>query len=157
VDSIFVDGIVGRIGRFLGPLLDPDRLFIVDITMRGHRGNMVLEVYIDGDEGVTTAACAGVSRALSKELDDAVLKGEAYTLTVSSPGLDRPLKFPRQFPKHVGREIHLDVRTDEGHARIGGTLTAAGEEAVEVKEKGREIPTRVPHAEILEARIVPRW
>jgi ribosome maturation factor RimP len=157
VDRISPGSIAGRIEPFLDSLLGPKGLFVVEISLRGHRGGRVLEVFIDGDEGVTTGACAEVSRALSKELDKGPLKGEAYTLTVSSPGLDRPLKLPRQYAKHVGREIRLKVRSDNGDAKIEGTLAGTGGESITVKVKGATAELPVPYASIIEARIKPPW
>jgi len=157
VERISVERIVGRIGPFLETLLAPKGLFLLDIIRRGQKSARILEVFIDGDEGVTTTACAEVSRALSKELDENVLQGEGYTLTVSSPGIDRPLKFPRQYFKHVGRDILLDVNVDGKNSRIEGTLVGVGEEAIGVKVKGGKTPTEIPYAAILEARIKSRW
>jgi ribosome maturation factor RimP len=157
VDRNSVERITGRIGPFLETLLTPGGFFVVDITMRGVKNERVIEVFIDGDQGVTTAACTEISKALSKELDENVLKGEGYTLTVSSPGLDRPLKFPRQYAKHVGREILLRVRSGSGDTRIEGTLVGAGDKAISVEVLGGKAPAEIPHAAILEARIKPRW
>jgi len=157
VDRMFVERIVGRISPFLETFLGSKGLFIVDIIIRGQKGNLVLEVFIDGDTGVNTAACAETSRALSKELDERVLQGENYALTVSSPGLDRPLKFPRQYAKHAGREIMLEVRADGGPVRITGILAEARADAVGIRMKGSEALTEVPFSDILEARIKPRW
>jgi len=157
VEKVSVDRIVNRIEPFLETLLAPMGLFVVEISIRGHQGGRALEIFVDGDQGVTTGACAEVSRALSKELDESVLRGEGYTLTVSSPGLDRPLKFPRQYPKHVGREILLRVRSDDGNTRVEGTLVGAGRDGIGVKPKGTEARREIPFGAIIEARIKPRW
>jgi len=157
VEANSVEPIAGRIESFLETLLAPRGLFVVDIVMRGRKGQRVLEVFIDGDEGVTTADCAGVSRLLSKELDERLLQGEEVTLTVSSPGLDRPLRYPRQYAKHVGREILLDLRTAEGTNRVGGTLVESDSDGIAVLLKKGDDAVKIPYADIIGARIKPRW
>ena len=62
-------------------------------------------------------------------MDDKKYLGEDYLLEVSSPGIDRPLKFPRQFIKNIGRNIIVRYGTEE---RAEGVLTSADEEKITV-------------------------
>ena len=97
-----------------------------------------INVSLDGDAGVDIDYCAKVSRALGEELELLPDLG-AYVLEVSSPGADAPMKFLRQFPKHVGREMKV-VLTDG--TEFKGSLTAvAGEQltfSYTHKEKGKK-------------------
>jgi ribosome maturation factor RimP len=145
IESIFTEFPAGR------------GIFPVDILIRGQKDNLVVEVFIDGDAGVDTTACAEISRALGKMLDDGVLKDEPYTLTVSSPGLDRPLKFPRQYPKHAGREITLVLVSGAATERLRGILLGAGAESISVRAGEKEAPREIRFADIVEAKIEPRW
>jgi ribosome maturation factor RimP len=92
-------------------------IFLVDVIVR--EGGNKIEVYIDGDVGVTIDDIAGLSRFLGKYLDEEDLIENAYTLEVSSPGLSRPLKLLRQYKKNVGRK--LEVTTTDEH-EVNGTL-----------------------------------
>jgi ribosome maturation factor RimP len=125
--------------------------------IRGPKDNLVVEVFIDGDQGVDTASCAVISRALGKDLDAGMLKDAPYTLTVSSPGLDRPLKFPRQYPKHVGRGITLRYRSGGSVERLSGVLAGADERSVRVSAGTKGDEKEIPFDDIVEARIEPRW
>lgn len=150
--------IADRIEALLGEIGGQKGLFPVDIIIRGQQGNLVVEVFIDGDAPVDADTCAGISRTIGKELEGGLLAGRAWTLTVSSPGLDRPLKFPRQYPKHVGRPIALRISADGGEERVRGVLVGAGGESILVgPEGGTGDPREIPYAEIAEAKIVPRW
>ncbi|HLF13953.1 MAG TPA: ribosome maturation factor RimP, partial [Bacteroidota bacterium] len=92
-----------------------------------------------------------------KDLDGSVLSGETYTLTVSSPGLDRPLKFPRQYPKHVGRGISVTLLSGASTTRLLGVLVAAGERSILVQTESRGEAREIAFEDIVEAKVEPRW
>jgi len=66
-------------------------------------------VFVDGDEGVSLDTCTQISRILESILDLEPSLGGVYELEVSSPGVNRPLKFPRQYLKHVGRTLRVEM------------------------------------------------
>ncbi len=103
---------------------DLSHCFIVDIILSGKK----LEVYIDGDEGISFKNCQRLSRTIEEYLDENQTLGESYTLNVSSPGVDKPLKFYRQYPKHIGRK--LEVHTTEDEIITGKLITVSEEELV---------------------------
>ena len=71
----------------------------------------ILRVFIDGPNGVTIADCEQVSNTLSVMLDvENFLDGRPYTLEVSSPGIDRPLRQQREFRRVTGREVSVYLR-----------------------------------------------
>lgn len=91
--------------------------FIVDVLISSRKGPKKVLVLLDGDNGITIDDCANLSRELSKRLDDASWMEESYTLEVSTPGLDQPLKLSRQFKKNIGRSLKvklLENKTVEG-------------------------------------------
>ncbi len=86
---------------------DYNSYFLVGVQITKQK----LSVFIDGDEGVSFGVCKKTSRYLESFLDEEKWLGENYTIEVSSPGADKPLKNPRQFNKHVGRKA--DVLLDD--------------------------------------------
>jgi len=96
-------------------LTDPGQ-FVVDVVVSARKGPKKVLVILDGDQGVSIDNCADMSRALSKLLDDAGYFEDNYTLEVSTPGVDHPLKFARQYAKHTGRRLKVKMaeRTVEG-------------------------------------------
>jgi ribosome maturation factor RimP len=157
VNRTFITRVNDAIESFLAEFTAGRGIFPVEIEIRGQKDNLVVEVFIDGDTGVDAVACAEISRALGKTLDDGALRGEPYTLTVSSPGLDRPLKFPRQYPKHAGRGIALVLRSGEATERFRGVLLEAGAESISVRAGAKGAPREIRFADIVEAKIEPRW
>lgn len=87
-------------------LTDPAH-FVVDVIVSAKRGPKKVMVLMDGDTGISIDDCAKMSRALSETLDAMPELEESYTLEVSTPGVDHPLKLNRQYPKHVGRSLRV--------------------------------------------------
>lgn len=82
-------------------------LLLIDVSIRGDERNRVIEVYIDGESGVSADTCAEVSNQLNELIDQQDLIKGKYRLDVSSPGIDRPLKYLKQFSKHINRKFEL--------------------------------------------------
>lgn len=119
-------------------LLD-EKHFIVDFKMEDKNGKTLLNILLDSDEGVTIESCARLSRAVSNELEESELMPEAYTIEVSSPGLDFPLNTERQYRKNIGRE--LKVNHSEDKEDLGKLLEVTAETIkllVQRKEKGKK-------------------
>lgn len=113
---------IGKISEAAESALRPFGGYVVDIAVRGERGSSIVQVFVDTDQGVTADQCALVSRHLSSELDRLNLIMGRYTIEVSSPGLDRPLKLARQFKKNIGRHLKLVSRVETGTTTAFGIL-----------------------------------
>jgi ribosome maturation factor RimP len=98
--------------------------FTVEIDLKP---NQRLYVFADSDSGFTFEKCQKLSRYLEGFLDENGWLGEKYLLEVSSPGIERPLKFPRQYKNNIGR--NLAITTQEGTLHEG-LLLAADDEKV---------------------------
>lgn len=83
--------------------------FVVDVAV-SLRGKHKVMIFVDGDQGVTIDDCADLSRALSDELDKLPGLNSSYVLEVSTPGVDHPLRFGRQYGKHIGRTLKVSTR-----------------------------------------------
>jgi ribosome maturation factor RimP len=104
-------------------------------------------VYVDHPKGVDHALCAEITYLLDAYRDD-------YTIDVSSPGPERPLRKPRHFADAVGRRVH--VRTDrkiDGRNRFKGELLEAADGAVTLATPDRE-PLRIPYESIVRANLI---
>lgn len=120
-----------------------------DLFRAGKR--KTLRLYIDKPEGVTIDDCTNVSHHLSDalDLDPEIIEG-AYTLEVSSPGLDRPLKSVADFTRNVGRFIRVTRSTGKP---VVGKLVSADEEKLTLTVKGASEDTVIPRAEVLVAKV----
>ena len=132
--------------------------FIVEFDVRGARGSQAVDVFLDSDDALGVGTLAQISREIGFLLDtEAALPGR-YRLNVSSPGVDRPLKLPRQYRKNVGRRLRVHYRKPggEGYTETLGDLVEADDEAVEVVLSGAE-RRRIPYDDILWAKVQLPW
>jgi ribosome maturation factor RimP len=119
----------------------------VDLTSAGKR--RVLRVAIDKDGGVTMDDIADATREVSRVLDETDLMGpQAYTLEVSSPGVDRPLTLPRHWRRNTGRLVKVKLR--EGEPTVG-RIRDTDEAGAVLDVDGTE--RRLEYAEVQKAKI----
>ena len=149
-------GLIGKISSIASPIIGSGGAYLVDVSIRGEKGSTVVEIFIDTDSGVTSGLCAEISRDISRELETANVIEGRYRLEVSSPGLDRPLKLPRQFKRHVGQQLTIVRRNGSGSAPIGGVLTELTETALVVSVTPDE-SISIPFDDVLEAHVIPRF
>jgi len=104
--------------------------YVVEIQ----QNNTKVNVFIDSDSNMNFVKCRKISRYLEEHIDENKWLGEKYVLNVSSPGVDRPLKFVRQYKKNIGRKVEV---TPKGEKPIKGTLVEVDEEGILIEEKKR--------------------
>src|SRR5277367_6841240 len=78
--------------------------FLVEVVVSKHKP-WKFTVIVDGDQGITIDGCAALSRTLNESLESEI--SDPYTLEVSTPGLDHPLKLKRQYIKNIGRGLKV--------------------------------------------------
>ena len=123
--------LVENIRNLVESKLTDNSQFVVDVVVKGQKGPRKVLIVIDGDNGVTIDDCANLSRELSKTLDDLQLFDDSYTLEVSTPGLDQPLRLRRQYTKNVGRRIK--VVSTQGIAE--GKLISASDDKIFLEQE----------------------
>ncbi|MFA9392731.1 MAG: ribosome assembly cofactor RimP [Prolixibacteraceae bacterium] len=118
----------------------PEEYFIVNISIK--KGN-VIEILIDGDEGITIQKCVEFSRGIEQQLDRDT---EDFELSVSSAGLGKPLKVYRQYVKNIGQEVEVSTGEEKPIAGIiknvdelGFDLETTSLEKLEKKKKKVEV------------------
>lgn len=111
---------------------EPD-CFLVDVWIKPTNN---IRVALDADGGLPIEKCVSVNRRLYKQIEEAALYPDGnFSLEVSSPGLDEPLKMYRQYVKNISRPV--EVLLLDGTA-TEGVLTAVNETGIEVAEtKGK--------------------
>lgn len=107
-------------------LKDPSH-FVVDVVLSTKPGSKRVLVLVDGDQGISIDDCAELSRAMSTQLDEDDTWEDAYTLEVSTPGLDQPLKLKRQYVKNRGREVKVMTKDKQW---IAGKLVEVSEDSI---------------------------
>lgn len=118
---------------------------LIEIVFRGDPHFPVIEVYIDGEKGITTVECAQISRAINDEIETLNLINSSYRLDVSSPGVERPLKFLTQYIKHINRKFEISYTDSEGEKKLTGKLIRIDGENLFFAEKNSEYKINFNH------------
>ena len=138
------------------PVVESSGLELWDVSFHGEGGRSILRISVDRVPGVDLDTIAEVSERLSRRLDLEDFGPRGYTLEVSSPGLERPLRTPRHFERSVGRRVKVKTTEPIDGSKVHeGALVSADAEAIVIASEGGEL--RVPYAGIASARTVFEW
>lgn len=135
-----MDATLTRVWQLADPLVEGEGMEIVDIEFRheGSRGGRVLRLYLDKEGGPNVDDLGRVSRQLSELLDAEDTIDGSYTLEVSSPGINRPLKKPAHFARFVGKRIRVRTRDlIDGRRSFLGILGQVVEDSVILTQEGK--------------------
>ncbi len=84
---------------------------LVELTLKRRGRTQVVEVLVDKNSGgITIRECSVINRAIFKQCEQSQILGEDFQLEVSSPGLDRPLRTPKDFSRKMGQLIRVHLR-----------------------------------------------
>ncbi|MCZ7555591.1 MAG: ribosome maturation factor RimP [Bacteroidia bacterium] len=143
-----------QIFELLQPLVLENGAKLVDITVRGQRNRTVVEVFADTDQGIAADQLADISRAVDAFMEAEQWFDGAYTLNVSSPGLERPIRFPWQFGRHKNRHVALLRAIAGGQQPLEGEIHDVDEEQLILRVGNGFVA--IPHDEIMEAHIIAK-
>ncbi len=119
-----------------GLVKDQPQYFLVEIKIKPTNN---VKVFLDGDQVITIEKCISINRPLYKLIEEAKLfPNDDFSLEVSSPGLDEPLKLFRQYVKNVGRPVEVLLKDGQ---KVEGKLVEVNESSMVVEEtKGKNRP-----------------
>jgi ribosome maturation factor RimP len=149
-----VADVAEQIWGLVGPYVAAEGIELDDVEILG--GGKLLRVVIEGDEPIGVDRIADLSRGIARLIEEDDPFPGAYTLEVTSPGLERKLRRPSHFSKAVGSDVHIKTFkkiADEKHHR--GQLAAVDDDAIVVSIDGDE--RRIEMAEVASARTVFVW
>jgi ribosome maturation factor RimP len=142
--------VVNELWRIIEPLVESEGLELVDIEYRREAHGIVLRLFLDRPGGVSLDDLAPMSRRLGDALDVQDALSGAYTLEVSSPGVNRRLRRPDHFRRYLGKKVR--VRCSEYHngrrSFLGPLLSVENDGIVVGLDAGREF---IPFAAIAQA------
>ena len=127
------------IENMIGTLLaEHPGYFLVEVKIKPTNN---VKVYLDGDAGISIEKCIMFNRALYKQFEETVLfPSDDFSLEVSSPGLDEPLKLNRQYKKNIGRRMRIKISDKV----VEGKLVGVGESGIIVEQgDGKKIEKSV--------------
>ncbi len=131
---------VQKVWEIAEPIVNELGLKLWDVRYVKEGADWYLRVFIDKDGGVDINDCEAVSRALDEPLDEQDPISQAYTLEVSSPGLERPLVRDEHFTQFIGSDIMVKmIRPADGLPKeFKGVLTDYSDGQVTIKDHSGE-------------------
>ncbi|MEJ2104896.1 MAG: hypothetical protein P8X47_10010 [Ignavibacteriaceae bacterium] len=132
-------------------IAEENDLFLIDLILRGTENSRVIEVFIDGEENISAEKCALISRQISKLIDENELLSN-YRLDVSSPGVDRPLIYLKQFPKHINRLFEVEFKTANSTSSTFKGKLISVENGILSFNTGKEI--KIKFEDIIKAKVL---
>lgn len=137
-----------EIRRLVAPVVEDMGLELDHVEFAGG----LLRITVDRVGGVDVEALARASESVSRVLDDEDPVPGRYTLELTSPGLERPLRTPAHYRRYIGTKVNVKTRPEvEGERRIEGVLEEADDEGFTVA--GR----RLSYDEVERAKTVFEW
>jgi ribosome maturation factor RimP len=145
---------IKEIARILEPSLEAMGYRLVRVLVSGrHRPTLQLMAERRDEAPMSVDDCADISRSVSALLDVADPIAGAYTLEVSSPGIDRPLVRPEDYDRFAGCEAQVELAQPlDGRKRFRGRLLGRSGDDVKLAAAGSEL--RLPYAAIAKAKLV---
>src|SRR5574337_1404646 len=147
--------VVERVKSIALPLFTELELELVDVEFRREASGWILRLYLDKPGGVTLGDCQQVSEELSDLLDVENFIDHPYTLEVSSPGLNRPLRVESDFLRFVGQRARVStLQAIAGQRRFLGILRGYEDGQVSLEREDGTV-VLIPCALISKARLDP--
>lgn len=142
--------------RLLTPLLEKHGAFLVDLVLRNDRRGTNIQAFVDTDMGIRIEECAEISREFGLALETEGVFERSYQIELSSPGIDKPLRLLRQYPKNIGRRFTVQYQGKDAPAALTGLLKAVERDIITfTTEKGE--PVQLNYSQIIEMKEVLPW
>ena len=140
IESVSRINIVTLVSQWVEEIIQGSDLELVDVEYVKEHSTWVLRVYLDKPDGIDLEDCQRVSQALDLKLDAEDPIPGAYSLEVSSPGLERPLKKASDYQRFKGRLVKIRTYSGlHGRKRFEGILEGLRDENVVLKWEGDTI------------------
>lgn len=148
-----MDSIKNKVNKIIEPVINALDIELDDIELSKMRGKALLRVFIEKEGGVTIDDCEHVSREVAAVLDVEDPIPCPYVLEVSSPGLDRPLKAPKDFKRFAGKKVRVVTLEpiDKQTFFVGEIAVADDNEIVLLLPKNKRLT--IPYNTISKARL----
>jgi ribosome maturation factor RimP len=142
------------------PIMGGRNAFLVEVQVRPDRKAVLIQLFVDTDDGITIQQCADISRDLTSTIQTTgLLHGVEYRLDrleVSSPGIDRPLKLLRQYRKNIGRKFLVRFSRGVEQNTLSGVLVAVDDDRLTFRpENGESIS--LPFDAVVESKEELPW
>jgi ribosome maturation factor RimP len=134
-----------KVAELAANVAEDEQVELVNLAILGAGRSRLIRVTIDKDGGVSISDCERMSRGLETLLDVEDIFPMSYTLEVSSPGLDRPLKTIKDFEKSIGKLAKIVTSEKVGdNSSFIGRIVDTGDNWIRLRFEIKPLKGRVP-------------
>lgn len=144
--------IKSKILSIIKPVLESKELLLIELSIRGDERKKILELFVDSARNISADLLADLSRDLNNLLSNEELALGNYRLDVSSPGVDRPLKFLEQYPKHINRLFEVNFQSENETKKIKARLLSVSNDELVFNDGKNEITLK--YNQIIKAKVL---
>jgi ribosome maturation factor RimP len=145
--------VVNSVRTLVAPVVESEGMELVDIEFKKEGKTWYLRIFIDKPGGVTLLDCEKVSREVEVLLDIEDIIDRSYTLEVSSPGLDRPLKTKEDYLRFQGKLVKIKTFSSiHGQKVFSGYLQGIQGDKVRIRTKSNQ-EIEIPYENISKSRL----
>ena len=146
----------GRLWSVVEPYLAAESVELDDIEIVGRDRGRIVRIVVDAPDSLGVDQIADLSRGLSRLFDQHDLIPGAYTLEVTSPGLERKLRRPQHYRKSLGRDVTVKTQKPvDGSRRHRGALVRADDRSFVIDTEGGK--RHIDYDDVASARTVFEW
>ncbi len=147
--------LIEQIEQLTTPVLQEHGAELVDVQFVHEHGQWVLRFFLDKEGGITLGDCAIISDHLGRILDATDLIKQSYSLEVSSPGINRPLKKEADYQRFIGEKVDVTLYAPlNGRRHFKGTLQSVNSGVVIVQE-APQVSFALPLTDVAKAKLDP--
>ena len=153
-----MEAIEEKLHIYIQSLCSASNIYLRGISVGGSANNRLVRIIVDTDDGITVDECQELSRKISDFFYRKNIFEGAYNLEVTSPGTNKPLEFPYEFRRNIGRKIEVDyVDYSEGSEskKLVGELMSYNGNFISVKDKVGNVS--IPISKLISAKVKLQW
>jgi ribosome maturation factor RimP len=151
-----MEQIENKLRELIQPIFDEKQIYLVDVRIRGNRGNQIVTVLADTISGITLEQITALTREINFILDQHEdLIDSRYRLEVSSPGVNRELEFLWEYQKNLGRELSIHYRDGDEIVNFSGKLIEVKDNNVTISHKKEQ--RTIALEKIVKAKVRLKW
>ena len=144
-----------KLFKLIEPICKLNHIFLYEVKLKGSRKNRIIKVTVDTEKGVTLNECQLLNRGISDLFIRKDIIKDEYSIEVSSPGINKPLQYPFEYRRNIGRDLKVRFFKNGIINETIGTLTAYDDKNITIEKPKEKIV--IPVDKISKALIKLKW
>ncbi|MBI5182819.1 MAG: ribosome maturation factor RimP [Nitrospinae bacterium] len=143
------------VSEMVKPIVESEGMRLIDVEFKKERKDWYMRIFIDKNGGVNHKDCENISSQIGEMIEVEEVISYPYILEVSSPGLDRPLKYEDDYRRFKGRlvRIYTSTSVDKKKELVGRIIDIEGNNIIVIEEKDKKDIIKLPFKIIVKGKL----